>query len=954
MAEFTDGQEIGVFPLQDHESGVPIGVRHQLLAGRIASIGEMGSGDGGIIQVATEHDKAAVGDVHPWFFWQTEDREERASGSFAQAFPGIVTKGAVAGASGHTQTPGQPAEIHPVQTGLYHSDVRYHRKVPGWPKCFPDRVGGQVHVVMPGMRESAQHDLMLHADPRLVCPQVKGPFTAGTVVVDLQEEGEMCMDNSATPGVGGRSARIQSFWRVIAMPKRGIPGIGGGAGNAIAWNHTESKDGLIGHGLIFAKMGSGGPTTGGKVPKQPGPTTGPGGVKGPPRRYDVGGVKGSGGTGGGGSLESATGGDSSNPGTPSEGTGFGDEPEGLERMTPCEFGEFSKAPRDGYGLALTAALPAFGPIHAGFKGDKHQLGTDEDGHPCNSAHLGVNSYFVRNADQDGPLKFDDKFPEDVRDFALNAHVYLGWDRTETHPWVGGDREGKWRWWTTVPYFAPPDEPSDPDKPTTGGPKPTGPTTPGPGGPGGPGGGQPGQPKTPTGGGGPGKPITPSGSRGGPPSSGTGSGKPPAPGGQSIGGGGPQEGRFMGGGHIMVRSFDRRQGTIFDGAELNTIGDRNFVVPATGEPALVKPRGAVTRVGDTDASDVGNYAIHFPVQTGFASVAFRPQLWVDGYPSFDHNPHAPSSLIASDEAVRPHVLTMHAWGAQGGDGEWDYTTKPEDSRARGGVAAGGVLFHPPHLTMEDYYGIGSTVDVAVAETAAHVTVAPGVGFALGTPTTVGGLNPKSIVVQQDPADTTNQRLLISQLNAAGAAIELVKSWVDQSSGEVLVDLGLGGTQAVRIPQGSSALRPVSLAPEGAIRINTDVALEGVPGGDRFEFYDGASSSWEQPITLTWAASNANGSGASLIGIEDALGLYTATDVEGALEELGQQNATIGPQAPTFTATGFYAFRHARGAYPIVQVLDSNGVQIEVCVTHPDVDTVVLTFDGTLTDAVLILN
>ena len=124
---------------------------------------------------------------------------------------------------------------------------------------------------------------------------------------------------------------------------------------------------------------------------------------------------------------------------------------------------------------------------------------------------------------------------------------------------------------------------------------------------------------------------------------------------------------MGGGHIMVRSFDRRQGTIFDGAELNTIGDRNFVVPATGEPALVKPRGAVTRVGDTDASDVGNYAIHFPVQTGFASVAFRPQLWVDGYPSFDHNPHAPSSLIASDEAVRPHVLTMHAWGAQGGDG-----------------------------------------------------------------------------------------------------------------------------------------------------------------------------------------------------------------------------------------------------------------------------------------------
>jgi len=58
--------------------------------------------------------------------------------------------------------------------------------------------------------------------------------------------------------------------------------------------------------------------------------------------------------------------------------------------------------------------------------------------------------------------------------------------------------------------------------------------------------------------------------------------------------------------------------------------------------------------------------------------------------------------------------------------------------------------------------------------------------------------------------------------------------------------------------------------------------------------------------------------------------------------------------TFTATGAYAYRHNRGSEPNVTVTDSTGKIIECCVTHTDVDTVLLHFGGTLTNAVLILN
>jgi len=59
----------------------------------------------------------------------------------------------------------------------------------------------------------------------------------------------------------------------------------------------------------------------------------------------------------------------------------------------------------------------------------------------------------------------------------------------------------------------------------------------------------------------------------------------------------------------------------------------------------------------------------------------------------------------------------------------------------------------------------------------------------------------------------------------------------------------------------------------------------------------------------------------------------------------------PLNVTFTATNTYSYAHNRGLRPATAVSDSNGKEIEVCVQHTDTNTVVLGFNGTLTNAVL---
>ena len=486
---------------------------------------------------------------------------------------------------------------------------------------------------------------------------------------------------------------------------------------------------------------------------------------------------------------------------------------------------------------------AGGPFHCGHQGDKHRLGHDRDGNAMNSGHLSTRALWYDDGDRDGPFLFEGKYPN-PGPLPLMSRVHLAWDGRLQHPWIDGPRTGMWRWWAEVPYVTPPGGriPTVVQPPPTGGPPgPGGPTTPGgpgsPAPPGGPTTGGPGGPRSPAppgpgapGGGGPitPNPLGPLGPRfpGYPTTGPTTGGNPPPP--QP---GDPLRGGRYGAGrrhwHETVpppwprvpnpttpnpggRRFPGLPATDPVGAVNGQEGQETGfqpVLPAgaleelpyeTGEP---DPPGIIPTVGAVTPQDRTLYAIHHPMMESWASMSFRPQLWINGYPSFEHNPKANPHVTRLDESVRPQVLAMRAWGAQAG-GDWAYTDQPADSRARGGTANGGVLFSPPEFEMEDYLGIGSTADVASPGTTSYVTAAPGVGFALGTPRTDGGLAAASIVISQ--GSTANRVLRIQQLNSSRVATDLLTGQLDQASGEVV--LVAGGSQAFQVPRGTTAQRP----------------------------------------------------------------------------------------------------------------------------------------------------
>lgn len=184
-------------------------------------------------------------------------------------------------------------------------------------------------------------------------------------------------------------------------------------------------------------------------------------------------------------------------------------------------------------------------------------------------------------------------------------------------------------------------------------------------------------------------------------------------------------------------------------------------------------GLIEFVGGAATGLVGAYVIHHPLHESFAAMSFRPQLTIARYPNFERNPQLHAGMIETDERVRPHAVTMRAWGAQE-QGEWDYTQRPEVSRARGGTVNGGVMFCPPRFEMEDYLEVGgSTLDVddltSDAATTGYVLFAPGVRMALGKPASTGGLQTGGIVFRQATPAAYNA-LLIEQ-----DGIELIRAY-----------------------------------------------------------------------------------------------------------------------------------------------------------------------------------
>ena len=805
MTGITDRMDLGIFPLQDHAAGpdkVPVSMRQSLAGVRISKMkdpSKVSSAADSMVEYAREDGLGTIGDIHPWSFWQTADREKRGMGAWSMAWAAMV-KTADSKYAGQTR-------VYPFKDDGFVLDDRFKGKEPAWPRTFPALARGAAVMIMPGTDEDEQHDLAFYADPRLVAPDTSGPGEAGTLVVDLQPTGELCMDKARAPGMGGRHARLQSLIRVIAMPAGGLARLSA-PGNILALNYTRSGvDSLAGYGAVFARLA--------------GPST-PGG------------------------------GQTNSPGS-SEG-------EGGKDTTADTFGKFQVKPRPGHGIAFMSS-GASGPLHPGGSTDQHQFGKDADGHPINSGHISYNAYFYRSDKEDGPFKFEGAYPYPPP-YPLKTRTHLSWDAGEKHPWLGGVRQGKWRWWSEAPYKGkggPPTKlPKRPSEP------PPGPPTITPGWPGAPGTPRPGIPGPPPPPPPPDPPRTPW-PEPPPPIGGPGGGPDPddpldypvtprTRGPITFGGYDPtgRLGRLYrerlrilrlggSGGWQPPRepeSGGAGAGPGSGGTEivdpLQATGRLSGIDPATGLPD--SPPGVLERVGDGGPETVGAYSIYHPLHESFAALAFRPQLWVAGYPNYEHNPQLPEDLIEADQDLRPQVLTARAWGAQTADGEWSYQEGPWDSRAHGGRTLGGILFSTPQFEMEDYFDIGAAQDVkANTGIEVYILAAPGVAFALGTPTTGGALNPKSVVVAQKPVGShADEDFFVAQVDSGGSLDDLIRA--RSSAGTVTLDFMGDSTTWGSV---------IALAPDGIDKAwfyhdNSNAHVKWTDGALRFQTDEGSDT------------------------------------------------------------------------------------------------------------------
>ncbi len=419
---FTDWKQLGIFPLQDHEDGVRVGMRQQIVGGRLVKMldteGNTSPGES-MQEYGAEFGLGTLGDVHPWFFWQTANRGLRDSGMWSMAHSGLTVTGGTGGfpPGGGTGHPVSPSGLLPFRSA-HNIDGRFRVKFPNWPKCFSSIPKGTMMMVMPGTLESGQSEHMLHADPRIVAPSIDGPYQAGTLVVDVQPEGEMCMGDGDSPGVVGRAALIQSMMRVIPLnANSGIPEAKDL--NGLAWNMAATGKGkkFPGLGMCWIEMEQGGGGSGGGpiTPRFTKPLTHPRGGPNP---------------GGGGTEASAAG-------------------------SPCKFGEFEKSSVNGHGTTLMAQKKSCGPLSGGSgSGDKHYMGDCKDGNPITSGHISRNAYFFMDDERDGPLFFEDKKWPKPGDLPMVSHVHLVFDKEEDHKWLETTKDGQWKWYATVPYFCP--------------------------------------------------------------------------------------------------------------------------------------------------------------------------------------------------------------------------------------------------------------------------------------------------------------------------------------------------------------------------------------------------------------------------------------------------------------------------------------------------------------------
>ena len=898
MAGIGDWRDIGVFPLQDHGANVTIGRRQQIAGCRIVRMDDDATGDDLQVSIGVENDMGTVGDIHPWLYWQTADREKRDTGSWSQVFAAMCVDFQSSG--GGPTTPGSggsstQASVLPIRGLNYNGDGRYKPKGSSWPRGMPSTVKGQLLLVGGMTEEGQQREWIMNGDPRIWAPTASGPGECATLVCDLQPTREACMDGSTIPGVGGRHARINSIFRVIAMPTSGNTL---SAGNAVALNYGRTFDGFAGYGMIYGDLAS----------RSTGPTT-PGGHSGPT-------TPGS----GGGRTTPFT--DSANESA-------------TNGKAIMEFGRFAPVQTIG-GLGVMSNSWS-GPIIVGAANDKHIIQQDRDGHPLMSAHISTNAYFFRDSDKDGPLLFEGNYPN-PNPLPMQGRVHLSYDGGTQHAFALGARQGVWRWWCEVPYVIPDRGTPNSQVPPGGGGGGgggRGPTTPGgPGGPGAPG-GPPGGPPGPTTPGGPGAPggqgagpTTPgAGVPGGPPTGGSGPGgrekdpnwklipcgpriKPP----HGLAAlvqlwnppviidpwkdpGYPGPPPNPGYGHEISPTPEQIR-KIREDVERDRQKREKALRERLGDPSWLRDQRQQAQtfqwVGGATQHHRNLFVVHYPFAMSNNTVTWRPHLYQNGLTSLEHNPDAGIDTIRQREQSQPTVLIARAWGAQATDG-FNYTAQPGDSLARGGTVSGGLLFQPPEFMMEDYLGVGSSNgrNVDSPTTTSWLAAATGVGFAIGHPNTDGGLAAKSWTIARSGETTTISALDSTRTSQAMMTMQLV-----QSGGAI--KCAFAGTAGLRIPSGTTAQRWAS-ATGGEIRVNTTLTPDAV------EYYNAQSAAWKRVLDENDISSTVQPFAQNLSDLDSAMrGNDGAVYVSGGTPSVADPTGAADPAVFTYSG-GTYAWQ-----------------------------------------------
>lgn len=799
----------GIWSLQHHDSTFDVNNRFHLGAWRVVEVGD---------QLEVVYDEDTVGDVVCARHWPVYKGSGPVTGSntssrpmpgWSWAWPAVATGMTEEADPTVTGPQGWTLRALPVNKTTYDPDDRFKGADHPWPDWRPHFPEGYLGICPAGVQEGEQSNLFYPADGRLIAVHRSEGGNLSTHVADLLDNRLL---NKAEPGVDDISARLNTLVRVV-RPEQ-IQRLDTDECNALAWygSVTPQDDdrGFLGHCAFISRS----------TMADDGKTSDKGPVTGPDAQADA--------------IE-----------------------------VPQAAGVPSLSAPLTIGLASHEAK---GPFYPGLpKQDRHTIGATRDGESINSGKLSTEALFQVPGQQeyDAPLDFQMRQWDEGVDFPIITRVHLRYDAFDTHPWLGGNAPGLWKWQTSSPELPtsppgppPTTPPTDDDVPPT---TPGDPVTPPrvPGGPITPGD----RPARPTTGHDPdtayqavdqdellrnyglkrpGEPA-PEDRHSVPPSeSGTrgDGGNAPAVGAEGTPDREKKKGPSTKPKWGKVRGEDGRRYGRPKGPErgireqpYGPSGPQRLrrdergvpISTKTGKP-LWTARNSARRPVQTYEWYDEDFYLWRPMNEGKGAILGIPQNVTREELDLRTSMGATEDEWREQMARRPVTSRLEPFGAEEGD-DWDYTQRPRSSRYPGGTGNGGWVLLPPEVGLED---VGS--DYAPSNrslSTPYWTIGPGAQLGFGLPdNTTGDLQDCGWRMNRQVSNS--ESYLHFQGRRSGTWSDVMKLHKGAAGSEP--DLVFGGADGIVLPSGATGDRSSSPT-AGQIRWNTTLT--------QFEGYDGSS-------------------------------------------------------------------------------------------------------------------